>query len=116
MTRQVNEKALAHFKALLNLRKAELDETRIVSAGSRAPVELDQQSVGRVSRVDALQQQAMAKAQEQQRARDFVRIKQALRRIEAGEFGICADCGEDIALKRLQVDPSVRLCISCAGR
>lgn len=112
----VEKAELTRFEKLLSVRQAELVALRSASIEARAPVALDQQSVGRVSRVDALQQQAMAKAQEQHRATELVRIEQALRRIDEGEFGFCADCGEDIAVKRLEVDPSARLCISCAGR
>jgi len=104
------------FRSLLAEQRAELVALSAGSAQSRAPVTLDQQSVGRVSRIDAMQSQAMAAAQERQRATDIVRIDQALRRIEADEFGYCVECGEEIAVKRLEIDPTAALCISCAGR
>lgn len=112
----MDQSALLQFTTLLETRKAELESLREESGNSRAPVELDQQSVGRVSRVDALQQQSMAKAQERQRALDLMRVEQALRRIEEGAFGYCLDCGEAIAPKRLAIDPAAALCVRCAGR
>lgn len=86
------------------------------SREDRAPVALDQQSVGRLSRMDALQQQAMAQASERARARELQRIDAALRRIEDGEYGWCAECGEAIAARRLEVDPCASHCVNCAGR
>ncbi len=107
---------LDQFRTALETRQAELTDLSGSSAGARDPVTLDQQSVGRVSRVDALQQQAMAQAQDRQRQHELMRIQQALLRIADDEYGYCTDCGEEIALGRLEIDPSVALCIHCAGR
>lgn len=85
------------------------------SSGQRAPVELDQTSVGRLSRMDAMQQQAMALAAERRRAVALQRIEAALRRIESGEYGWCLECGEPIAPPRLALDPAAPLCVGCAG-
>ena len=82
---------------------------------SRRPVELDQASVGRLSRIDAMQMQAMAMAAERMRGQEVGRIKAALGRIEDGEFGACVTCGEDIAPKRLAADPTIPNCIRCAS-
>ncbi|MAM37733.1 TraR/DksA family transcriptional regulator (plasmid) [Sphingobium naphthae] len=41
-------------------------------------------------------------------------IEEALARIEAGSYGVCASCGEEIAPKRLAALPACRLCITCA--
>ena len=79
-------------------------------------VELDQSRVGRVSRMDALQAQAMAKESDRRRLLALTRIESALKRIEAGEFGFCAVCDEPIAAKRLAADPGVLLCLDCASR
>ncbi|NRP11663.1 RNA polymerase-binding transcription factor DksA [Aliiroseovarius sp. xm-m-379] len=59
-------------------------------------MELDQPAVGRLSRMDALQNPAMAQAQAAQRHAQRQRIHAALDRIEDGAFGFCEDCGEDI--------------------
>ena len=76
-------------------------------------MELDQQAVGRLSRMDALQNQAMAKAQSAQRQRLARRIAGALDRIAEGEFGYCTDCGEEVGKDRLNVDPTLPRCLSC---
>ncbi len=98
---------------------AERDALRGASAATadtRDPVELDQTSVGRLSRMDAMQQQAMALAIERRRASALARIDAALARIEAGEYGWCVQCGEPISPKRLALDPALPTCITCAAR
>lgn len=97
-------------------RREELRGLSEVSADSRDTVTLDQQSVGRLSRMDAMQQQAMAQATERQRASEISRIDAALKRLEEGDYGYCTECGEEIAEKRLDIDPAATHCINCAGR
>jgi DnaK suppressor protein len=80
------------------------------------PVALDQTRVGRLSRMDALQNQAMAKETERRRQQQLVDIDRALRRLAEGTYGECVDCGEPIAEKRLALDPSTPLCIECADQ
>ena len=111
MTRRIDKRAVR--KRLLALR-AELAESRQKSAGSRAPVILDQTSVGRVSRIDAMQVQAMAIEAERRRAIEAKRIERALERLDDSEYGECVTCGEDIAPARLELDPAVAVCIDCA--
>ncbi len=82
---------------------------------ARAPVALDQQSLGRLSRMDAMQQQKMAEAQERARQRDMVRLEMAERRLATGEYGWCADCGEPIPDRRLAIDPMAERCVRCAS-
>jgi DnaK suppressor protein len=64
--------------------------------------------------MDAMQQQAMSQAQERARAGELIRIDQAFRRLEDGEYGYCLECGEEIPDKRLEIDPSVSHCVKCA--
>jgi DnaK suppressor protein len=102
-------------KDLLLTLKAEIENLSRLAEDDRATVELDQQSVGRLSRMDALQRQAMAEASERSRAIELQKINAALRRIEDGEYGYCMECGEEIAAKRLEIDPAASHCIRCAG-
>lgn len=90
---------------------------RLIDASeeSRGPVELDQARVGRLSRMDALQEQAMAIETERRRRVEIRRVDAALARLEEGEYGACVECGEDIEPKRLDLDPTAPLCISCAS-
>ncbi len=102
---------LTAFKQLLKERLAAL------TAGNEAadtPVELDQTRIGRLSRMDAMQQQAMTQATRRLADQEKLRIKTALARIEDGEYGYCVHCGDDIPEGRLRFDPSVPSCIDCA--
>ncbi len=96
-------------------RLAQLKEEERLSEADRAPVGLDQDSVGRLSRMDAMQVQAMALAAQRRRLAEKARIGAALRRLDEGEFGFCLACGEEIAEGRLDHDPGVATCISCAS-
>ena len=100
-------------KRLLKM-KAELESLSKAAGANRKPVALDQQSVGRLSRMDSLQVQAMDQAAEQQRRKTVLRIDAALARIDNNDFGYCVTCDEPIVEKRLEFDPSTPLCIECA--
>jgi len=102
-------------RSALKARQAALEAENTANSDSRNTVELQQDSVGRLSRMDAIQQQAMAQATERRRDAEGARIASALQRLEAGEWGYCLKCGEDIAEARLKHDPSVPLCVGCAG-
>lgn len=95
--------------------KTELERQEAISEADRAPVELDQQSVGRLSRIDALQVQAMAMATQRRRRAELDRIIAALRRVESEDFGYCGKCGEEIAATRLAHNPAATTCIECAS-
>lgn len=102
-------------KKLLAL-KRELAEERREGDEATGVVELDQSRVGRLSRMDALQSQAMSVAAQERRREHEQRVDAALQRIDNDDFGYCLDCGEEIAEERLAFDPSAPLCIACANR
>ena len=80
------------------------------------PVTLDQQSVGRVSRIDAIQQQQMATANRDQTIALLQQVIAALKRVESDRYGQCLICDEPIALPRLQAQPYTANCISCQSQ
>lgn len=94
--------------------KQECLELSDAAKDNRKPVKLDQQSVGRLSRMDSLQVHAMDQAQEQARRKRIVRIDAALERLDNGDYGFCVTCDEPIGEKRLDVDPATPLCVKCA--
>lgn len=104
------------FKAILHAQREQLLEQKELSQESTRAVELDQSSVGRLSRMDAMQSQAMALEGKRRREIQLTRIEAALERIEEGEFGYCAMCDEEIAGGRLEVDPANPFCVNCAGK
>lgn len=106
---------LAALKADLIERRQALIEVGHASSESREPVELDQSKVGRLSRMDAMQMQAMALETGRRRDVELQKIDAALRRMEEDEYGFCSACGEDIPAKRLKFDPATPFCIDCAA-
>lgn len=102
------------FRTLLDARRVELTASIENAAESAAPVELDQQVQGRLSRMDAIQGQAMAQATIERRRIEVAQIDAAFRRMEEDEFGYCVECGEEIAGKRLELNPAIARCVECA--
>lgn len=108
------KKKLAALRARLLEELGEIDAAETETYEQRRPVELDQQSVGRLSRMDAMERQAMAQATSERRAVRKVRLKAAVARIDAGEYGFCARCDEAIEAERLALDASHPFCSACA--
>ncbi len=111
----LNDTALAAYRDLISVRLQELSEENARGAEGQSVVELDQQAVGRLSRMDALQNQAMSKAQAVRRASEAQRLHAALARLDDGSYGICEDCGEPIPEGRLKLDLTTLRCVSCAS-
>lgn len=105
----------ARFRPLIEAELVQLRALTDAAISDRSPVELDQQSIGRVSRIDSLQVQAMAQAAERRRTARRKHLHDAMARLHRNEFGWCEECGEAIAWKRLETDPAVTRCIACAS-
>ena len=112
----MNEVDNKQFRDRLLALRDELENIAATSEESAAVVELDQSKVGRLSRMDAIQAQAMAQASGQRRDETMRRIAAALRRIDDGDYGICIECAGAIDPRRLEFDPTVALCIDCASK
>lgn len=100
---------------LLKLRE-KLKSAAEIGDESADIVELDQSKVGRLSRMDAMQAQAMAQAFAQRRELMLRNIKAALKRLDDGDYGLCRDCEEPINPKRLEFDPTALRCIDCESK
>ena len=109
----MDPKLLIQFRERLQQEAADLRAAEAETSDDRAPVELDQTSVGRLSRMDAMQQQAMAAAQSRRRAARQQAIRRALRLMDDGEYGWCEGCGEKIPVGRLELDPVATRCVDC---
>ncbi len=105
---------LGDLRARLIAERDDLMQLTAAGHEARLPVELDQTTVGRLSRMDAMQNQAMSIETERRRQVELRRIEAALERMEHGEFGYGVNCGEAIAAKRLELDPTTPVCIDCA--
>jgi DnaK suppressor protein len=104
-----------HFKNSLLALKKTLIRAQETGDQAEQTVELDQSRVGRLSRMDAMQAQAMSKETGRLRRQKLLQIEAALQRIENDEFGYCGECGEEIAAGRLDADPTAVFCIQCAS-
>jgi DnaK suppressor protein len=104
------------FRTILTEKRASLGQHSETARDAARTVELDQTRTGRLSRMDALQGQAMARATEQRRQLELRRIEAALARLDSGEFGECMECGNMIPPGRLKMDPAATLCLTCAER
>ncbi len=106
---------LNYFEQRLLNEQAELLGVATLVEESAETVELDQTAVGRLSRMDAMQQQAMALASQERQGERLNRIKSALERIEDNEFGECLECLQAIPIARMEIDPSIECCVNCAN-
>lgn len=99
----------------IRLKQLQEELRAALADGSEAarPVGLDQNKVGRLSRMDALQQQAMQQASQEALRKRLAEVALALEDLEEGEYGFCVQCGEEISPLRLEVKPEARLCIPC---
>ena len=93
--------------------KFELSQQTFLAGNDSQPVKLDQQLVGRLSRIDAIQQQQMAVANREQVKIHLRAVMIALQTMESGDYGYCCVCGGDIGFKRLEARPEATLCLSC---
>lgn len=107
--------AMTDVRARLLEMKETLEAYSKAGEEAASVVELDQQRVGRLSRMDALQAQAMSQELTRRRALELSAVSDALQRIEAGDYGVCETCDKPINPKRLELDPTVRLCVDCAS-
>lgn len=90
---------------------------RSMKATKRAarPVKLDQTSVGRLSRMDALQNQGLTQELQQREQAKAAQLTDALRRLDEGAYGRCEGCGDPIGFERLSIFPETRMCATCAS-
>ena len=102
-------------RSLLKLQE-QLREYLAASRESAAPVQLDQSSVGRLTRMDAMQAQQLAAASKRQTELRLDQTRAALRLLADGDYGACRLCEEPIGYRRLQARPETPLCLTCQGR
>ena len=112
----MDDTEIEKFRTQLLRLRSELQGLEETSKEATKPVELDQASVGRLSRMDAMQSQQMAQELARRRQQQLVRIEGALRRIESGDYGYCSVCDEEIDVRRLTLDPTNTRCVKCADQ
>jgi len=109
---ELTPKKVMEFQQALSLLRQELESLLSISKSASDTVELDQ-PIGRLSRIDAIQQQKMAKANRQNHIIRLQQVNASLSAIEEGCYGECRSCEEPIIIGRLEARPEAALCLSC---
>jgi len=109
----MNKERQEYYSAKLEALAAELREDLDKNLDGAKTVQLDT-SIGRLSRMDAMQSQQMALELRRRQQNQMLRIENALKRIEIGTFGVCARCGKSISKDRLDAQPDAIACVQCA--
>ncbi len=115
MMDEIDSDDFGRISEILITRKSELERMIVAEKENSAPVELDQSRLGRLSRMDAMQVQAMSQETARRREVEVRKIDAALDRIKSVDYGYCLKCDEPVGKGRLALDPAAPLCIGCAG-
>lgn len=110
----LTDEMLEDLRAELERQLRRLERSMSLSEEASRPVELDQQAVGRLSRMDSLQSQHMSQNLHEREQARHAAVRAALERIDSGTYGACAECGSEIAYGRLMVVPEAEHCPACA--
>jgi DnaK suppressor protein len=116
MAQHLSDSQLDELRAELHRQLKKLQRSMRTTNLALKPVQLDQSSVGRLSRIDNLQTQGLTAGLQAREQAKLGQILEALKRIEAGTYGTCVICGEPVAFERLMVFPEAPNCAACAGR
>ena len=109
----MNEQDLSIYKQKLESMLLEIGEYLSKTEESAAAVEPDK-GLGRLSRMEAMQDQQMVLELRRRKKRQLLEVKNAISRIEQNLFGKCVFCGKKILSDRLDVFPEVQTCVNCA--
>ena len=104
---------ILYFRKRLESLSKEVTEALNASKDSASVVELDT-AIGRLSRMDAMQNQQMALELRRRQEQQLQRISNALKRITQNRYGLCGRCKQPIAEARLEISPDVVMCVKCA--
>ncbi|MDX1493624.1 MAG: hypothetical protein R3253_06180 [Longimicrobiales bacterium] len=113
--RHLDGAQLAELRAELEAQLRRLQKSMKITDEALRTVELDQTAVGRLSRMDSLQNQALSAGLREREAARLGQIVEALGRLKDGSYGLCGSCGEAIPFERLFVFPEAPECASCVA-
>ena len=105
----------AELRTELEAQLLKLEKSMVVTDEALKTVELDQAAVGRLSRMDSLQNQGFAKGLRERETVSLALIQEALRRLDSGTYGVCTGCGSAVAYGRLLVFPESPTCAHCGS-
>ena len=113
MTPALRPEARAYLRRVLTDRLRDLRRDLRALDADGAPIAPDD-SYGRVSRMDAIQNQSVQEAGARSARERAAKLGDALERLDRPDFGRCAACGEPIDLDRLIARPESRRCVPCS--
>ncbi|MEX2572075.1 MAG: TraR/DksA C4-type zinc finger protein [Gemmatimonadota bacterium] len=113
MTSRLTAEQVEELRAELTRSLERLNTSMKTTSRAARPVKLDQTTVGRLSRMDALQNQHMTKGLQERENAKAALLADALERLDSGEFGVCEECGGGIQFERLLLFPETRACSAC---
>jgi DnaK suppressor protein len=103
---QLREKILAEIESSLELIPSLKENSKPVSPDN---------AIGRLSRMEAINDQNMLQANLRSTEARVARLKQTLAQIDEEDFGLCAHCEEPIPFARLLLIPESKTCVQCAS-
>lgn len=106
---------IEELRAELDRVLAKLERSMRATAEAMRPVQLDQSAVGRLSRIDSLQNQGLTRNLQEREQAKLGQVAAAFRRLEEGSYGTCTECGGEIPFERLLVFPETPTCAGCAA-
>ena len=109
---ELTEPQLLELRSLLESLADEIDKSLELSRDGSRPVDLEE-PIGRLSRMDAMLQQSMTRAGRSGLEARRRQIRESLRAMDRGEYGLCRRCEEPISFRRLKVRPEAPFCLSC---
>ena len=101
------------YQSKLSQLRLEIEDYLKKSQDSAAAVEPDN-ALGRLSRMEAMQDQQMVLELRRRKKRQLLDVESALKRIEQDSFGLCIFCGKRISTDRIDAFPEVQTCVNCA--
>lgn len=108
----LQDQELRRLRELLESQRLDIEQRLAALRTETQPVGLDL-PIGRLSRMDAMQQQEMAAGQQRRIEQELQHIDAARQRIEQHRYGCCVRCQNDIPYERLKVRPTTTLCLEC---
>jgi DnaK suppressor protein len=116
MSNHLTDAQLGELRSELERQLKKLQRSMRTTDRALKPVQLDQSSVGRLSRIDTLQTQGLTAGLQAREQAKLAQINEALARLDAGTYGSCVVCGSPITFERLQVFPEAPNCAACTGQ
>jgi DnaK suppressor protein len=106
---------LEQLTAALDRALHKLERSMHTTEAALRPVELDQAAVGRISRIDSLQNQGLTRNLQEREQAKLGQVITAFQRLEVGTYGVCTECSSPIPFVRLDVFPETPTCTACTG-